>query len=145
MSIEESIEKSVPNVVCCKECKRAESYKHLYTQYNKFVTEHNILVDMHESLTGDANSLLKFVEDIAGMLRENAVGIITTDNQQLKKIEIPAGTLWDSNRQASIDLYNNIVTFMELIKEGVSASVCYAQWKAELSQALQIKQQQGGM
>jgi hypothetical protein len=145
MSIEEPIEKSVPNVVCCKECKRAESYKHLYTQYNKFVTEHNILVDMHESLTGDANSLLKFVEDIAGMLRENAVGIITTDNQQLKKIEIPAGTLWDSNRQASIDLYNNIVTFMELIKEGVSASVCYAQWKAELSQALQIKQQQGGM
>lgn len=113
----------------CKLCPYNEEYKRTIKEFNQIVREHNKLVDEHVRLTNDANSLLRFLEDICKGLRIYVVGVIPLNNTISNTyIEIPEGALWDPGKQFCASFHNEIYSFIEMLKQGERAKDVYDYW-----------------
>lgn len=101
--------------------KVVSDYRDLGKKYNALVTKHNDQSD-------DAKALMAYLMDIARGLA--FYGLDFQDNQRVTDFKpISYIGMVEADRAFAIDLYNEVVRFMEEIKAGQRPSKVYEEWR----------------
>lgn len=103
-------------------------YKSLAEEYNKLVTEHNLLVDKHNGLMQDAHCLLRYLEDLRRSITVYVTGSVSIGiSNSMEELQLPMDVV-DPGKHFCKDFHNEILYFMEKIKQGTKVSQVYEEW-----------------
>lgn len=124
-------DKKFEQQVQCAQCDVKTRYRTSVKDYNTLAKEHNILVDRHNKLTTDAQSLLKFIEDLTrGMKAYARKGLQLGTVDPCQHVNVPGNLRIEEGRVFVAELHNLIADFLTNIKEGCSIEEAYGTWIA---------------
>lgn len=107
-----------------------EALKHLVLDYNKLADSYNNLVD-------DTDAVLKFLRDIARGLAIYGTGFLFSDDDIRNMKPISTLRINDSDRLFAIEMYNEIVGFLNKIMAGARPTEAFEEWMQECKKLAQ--------